>query len=35
MKSQVSTGAANSAKLYEDKELRLPETDTAEDKIKP
>ncbi len=34
MKSRVNTGAANSAKHYGDKELRLPETDTAEDNIK-
>jgi hypothetical protein len=31
----VNTGAANSANLYGDRGLRLPETDTAEDKITP
>jgi hypothetical protein len=34
MKSRVNTGAANSAKLNGGKGLRLPEADTAEDKIK-
>jgi len=32
MKSRANTVAANSAKHYGGKELRLPETDTAEDK---
>jgi len=34
MKNRVNTGAANSAKLYGGRELRLLETDTAEDNIK-